>query len=356
MAPTSPDPRPEWLADAPLFQAWERFASADVAPFTIPGHKRAGHHLGRELGRLLDADVPLYGGADTVKLTAGVLDDAQRRAAELWGADRCWFSTGGSTQANLALCLALGAPGDQVLVARTAHRSVLSGLVLAGLEPIWLPVAADPDTGSPRPVTPDQVERALHEHPGVVAVLSTEPNYHGGLADVSALAEVAHRHGAALVVDQAWGAHLGFAPGLPSHALAAGADAMVTSAHKALPAFSQAALVLARTDRLDPARLDRAFEATATTSPSAAILASIDAARALLASPTGPAHLRRVSDLLAQARDRLRAAGLVVPGPEDHPPRAVRPPEAGDPLRRRRPGRPGRRSDPAGRRGSGGDG
>ena len=89
------------------------------------------------------------------------------------------------------------------------------------------------------------------------------------------------------MVDQAWGAHLGFAPGIPQHAFQAGADAMVTSAHKMLPAFSQASLVLASTERIDADRLERAFEATHTTSPSGAILASIDASRAFLGSADG---------------------------------------------------------------------
>ena len=126
------------------------------------------------------------------------------------------------------------------------------------------------------------------------------------------LATVAHRHGIPLVVDAAWGAHLGFHPALPPHALAAGADALVTSAHKALPAWSQGALVLARSRRVGRARFDAAVEATATTSPSGAILASIDAARALL-ERDGEALLGPVIEAVATVRDRLaRVPGLVV--------------------------------------------
>jgi lysine decarboxylase len=97
-----------------------------------------------------------------------------------------------------------------------------------------------------------------------------------------------------LIVDAAWAAYHGFHPDLPAHALAAGADGLVTSAHKTLPAYTQGALVLARTERLDRARLERAFDATHTTSPAGSIYASIDAARALLAR-----------DLLAQDGERL---------------------------------------------------
>ena len=128
----------------------------------------------------------------------------------------------------------------------------------------------------------------------------------------------AHAAGAPLVVDQAWGAHLGFHPGLPAHALAAGADALVTSAHKTLPAYTQAALVLANLDRIDASRLDRAFDATHTTSPAGAILASIDAARSVLARD-GETLLDRTIRLVAAARFRLREVPglLVLDGPPD---------------------------------------
>jgi lysine decarboxylase len=124
-----------------------------------------------------------------------------------------------------------------------------------------------------------------------------------------------------LLVDQAWGAHFGFGVGFPPHALAAGADAMVISAHKMLPAYSQAALVLARSGCLPAGRLDTAFDATDTTSPAGAILASTDGARALLAG-RGPELLARLAKLVAGTRQRLteRCGGLVTPGPGDFGP------------------------------------
>lgn len=314
------EPDVQWLADAPLFAAWRSFIRSDPTTFTIPGHKRRAGLLDPDLGRLLDADVPLYGGADTVKLTAGVLDDAQRRAAELWGADVCRFSTGGSTHANQVLCLAVLRPGDTVLVGRNAHRSVLSGLVLAGARPVWLTVAMDEATGVPLGVSPRTVAAALQQHPGAAAVLVTDPTYQGTISDLAGVVSAAHKHDVPVLVDQAWGAHLGFGPDLPPHALSLGADAMITSAHKMLPSFSQAAIVLAQGSRIDVDRLDRAFDATHTTSPSAAILASIDVARALLASSVGELLLGELLQSVERARAELRGLGLSVPAPHDQPP------------------------------------
>ena len=90
--------------------------------------------------------------------------------------------------------------------------------------------------------------------------------------------------------------------------MALGADAMVTSAHKTLVGYSQAALVVARTQRLDRDRLERGFEACATTSPAGSVLASVDASRALLTSAVGVdlldqllGHVRRVRSTLAES-------------------------------------------------------
>jgi lysine decarboxylase len=164
------------------------------------------------------------------------------------------------------------------------------------------------------------VRAALAEHPDAVAVFLGDPSYVGTYSELREHAHIAHAAGVPLLVDAAWAAYFGFHPDLPQHALQAGADAMVTSLHKTLPAYSQGAVVLARTARIDPGRLARAFDATHTTSPAGAIMAGVDGARALLEH-----HGERLlGDLLArlgQARTRLREIeGLqVLEGPGHDP-------------------------------------
>ncbi len=330
------DPRdPRGLrADAPLLDAWLRFttqaAAGALTPMSVPGHKQR-----RDLtGTVTAGDAPLYGGLDTIKHADELLAGAERRAAGLWGADWCRFSVAGSTHGNQALALAVGEPGQPIVVTRALHRSLLLGIVLAGLEPVWVLPEVDAATGLPGPVPVSAVRDALAGHPDTCAVFLGDPSYVGTTGDLAGHAAAAHEAGVPLLVDAAWAAHLGFHPGLPPHALAAGADAMVTSAHKVLPAYTQGALVLARTGRpgsagldparLDPARLDRAFEATHTTSPAGAIMASIDAARALLARD-GADLCARLIRTVAAARDRLRRVpGLdVLDGPGVEPAKLV---------------------------------
>ena len=302
------DPRdPLGLAsDAPLLAAWlnwtGRAAAGTLTPMSTPGHKQRQDLA----GAVVAGDAPLYGGLDAIKHADHLLADAQARAAALWGADWCRFSVAGSTHGNQAFCLAIGQPGQEVIITRTLHRSLLLGLVLAGLRPVWVRPDIDPRSGLPAAVAVQTVRDALAAHPAACGVILGDPSYVGTTGDLAGHARAAHEAGVPLIVDAAWAAYLGFHPDLPPHAIAAGADALVTSAHKTLPAYTQGALLLARTERLDVARLNRAFEATHTTSPAGSILASIDAARALLAREgpglCAPAAARRGRGPPAAAR------------------------------------------------------
>jgi lysine decarboxylase len=265
---------------APLLDAYLAYFEHKRSPFTIPGHKQRASRLDAGLGALVDSDVPLYGGLDEIKLTNQVLAQAEKLAADLWGADFARFSTGGSTHANQAVILALGKPGDKVAISRTAHRSVLSALVLAGLEPLWLTPDIDSATGIPLGIPVSELERVLSEKP--IALLLTEPGYLGTLSDIGALVTLAHSHSMPVIIDAAWGGHFGFHAEMPAHVLQMGADALITSVHKALPGYSASALLLAQTKFLSAQRLEQSFETTHTTSPAGAPLASIDATRALL--------------------------------------------------------------------------
>jgi arginine decarboxylase len=292
-------------ADAPLLAAWLSFmdqvAAGTLTPMGTPGHKQRQDLT----GAVVVGDAPLYGGLAAIKSADRLLADAHARAAALWGADWCRFSVAGSTHGNQTFCLALGQPGQEVIITRTLHRSLLLGLVLSGLRPVWVRPEIDPRSGLPAAVAVQTVTDTLAAHPAACGVILGDPSYVGTTGDLAGQAEAAHAAGVPLVIDAAWAAYLGFHPDLPPHAIAAGADALVTSAHKTLPAYTQGALLLARTERLDLARLNRAFEATHTTSPTGSILASIDASRTLLARD-GPRLCARLLRGVAAARQRLR--------------------------------------------------
>ena len=300
------------MSDTPLYDAYSRFLANAGTPFTVPGHKRNPDLV----DALLALDVPQYGGVEDRRVSQHYLVRAERLAGELWGADWCGFSVQGSSHGNEALALTLGKPGDRVIVARTLHKSLFFGLVLAGLEPVWVRPDIDAETGLTAGIPVARIEQALRLAPDACAVMVVEPSYVGGISDVGGIAEIAHAHGIPLIVDAAWGAHLGFHPDLPKHAISLGADALVTSIHKHITGFTQSSMVLAQSTRIDLERLETAFEGLHTTSPSGAILASIDRARGLL-EDRGEELLGNAIRLAEGARSRFREVpGLGVVGHE----------------------------------------
>ena len=290
------------MPGAALDDAAREFLAADIASFTTPGHGR-NPLVADDFLRL---DLPLTSAIDDLRESKGMLQAAEARAARAWGADWCRFVVNGSSQGNQAMALGSTRPGATVIVSRTIHKSLFAAFVLGGLEPVFVRPELDPATGLPGGMPTARIAAALAEHPDAAAVFLTEPSYVGVLSDVATIAATCHGAGVPLLVDGAWGAHLGFHPALPPHALASGADALVLSTHKTLPAFTQSALLLARADSLDLRRLAEAFDLLNTTSPSGAIYASIDRARALL-EHDGVALLDRTLQQAARVRAALQA-------------------------------------------------
>jgi arginine decarboxylase len=289
----------------PLADAVDWFVGRGFTPWSTPGHKRNRELVGDDA--LLAIDAPYTSGPDDLRTSADLIGQAERMAARTFGADWTRFSVHGSTHPNQALCLTAAHEGQQVIVARTSHKSVMAGLVLSGAEPVWVAPAVDEASGLALAVPHSQIEDAFERAPGARAVMLVEPSYLGLVSDIEAIAERVHSHGVPLICDQAWGAHLGFHPGTPDTALRRGADAIAMSTHKSITSFTQGALLHAReTGRIDLEKLGAAFDALLTTSPSAQIYASIDRARALM-ERRGHELVGRAIATAARARSLLAA-------------------------------------------------
>jgi lysine decarboxylase len=300
--------------NAPYLEAVTAYGFRGSTRFHVPGHKGgagADPGLRTALGdRALLLDVP----QDIEGIDAGPsptpYERAEGLAAEAYGAARTWFLTNGATQGNHALCLALAPPGARVLLQRNSHASLIDGLVLSGGIPTWVAPEYDDELGIAYGVSPEALARALEREPQVRAAFIVSPTYYGMAADVRACAQVAHRAGVALIVDNAWGAHFGFHPALPESPLALGADAVLTSTHKIVGSLTQSAMLhVSHGDRVDADLVARAVRLVRSTSPSSLLLASLDAARRQLAVH-GEAEL---AETLAAAA-RARAAIEAVPG------------------------------------------
>src|SRR5256712_2791089 len=271
---------------APYLDALREYASRDPARLHVPGHKGglgADPELLRAIGeRALSLDIPALTYGIDVGPEPTPFEQAQQLAAQAWGAQRTWFLINGASQGNIAAGLALAHHGEEVVLQRNVHSSTIDSLVLSGLRPTFAPPEVDPELGIAHCLTAHALEQALAATPGAVGAWVVSPTYFGAVADVRALAAVAHGHGMPLIVDEAWGAHLAFHDELPEHALAAGADLVISSTHKIVGSLTQSAMLhLGQPGGagIDEDAVDRAVTLTESTSPSSLLTGSLDAAR-----------------------------------------------------------------------------
>jgi arginine decarboxylase len=269
--------------EAPYLDAVVAYAARNPGRFHVPGHKGgegADPQLVADLGQAaFEHDVPA--GIEGIDIGPdSAFQRAQRLAAEAWGARRSWFLISGASQGNHAACLVLRHAGRKVVAQRNVHSSTVDGIVLGGLEPAFVAPELDAELGIAHCLTPESLRDALERTPDAVAALTVSPTYFGAVADVRGLAEVAHHRGVPLIVDEAWGAHLRFSPDLPESALECGADLVLSSVHKLFGSLTQSAILhLGRDELIDPDVVDRCVTLTESTSPSALLTASLDAAR-----------------------------------------------------------------------------
>jgi arginine decarboxylase len=231
---------------------------------------------------IMKLDVTELSSTDDLHHPEASIKEAQELAAKTFGAEETFFLVGGSTSGNLALILALCRPGDLILVQRNVHKSIINGLRLAGATAVFMTPSIDPLNGLATVPDIKLVEKALAQHPEAVAVLLSNPNYYGMSVHLQPYAELAHRYGKPLAVDEAHGAHYGLHPALPPSALAAGADIVVQSAHKTLPTLTMGAMLHVQGGLIDRSYLKECLAMIQSSSPSFPILSSIDISRAML--------------------------------------------------------------------------
>jgi arginine decarboxylase len=301
-------------ATAPIGDAIEDFHRRDALAFSIPAHRAGTGEVRNDAARwtgveAFRADPGMNHGVDNRHQSWQVEPAAMELFAEAVGADQTLFSTNGSSMNVHVALLAVAHPGDSVVMARNGHKSAFSALVLSGAMPIYVDPVYDERWQVAHGVEPAELDRVLAAHPEAKAAMVFTPTYYGVSADVKALAEITHRYDLPLLTDDAWGLDYSFCSRLPPSALECGADLAIGSVHKTLNGFGQTSVLSIQGDRIDSKRLELVFELEQSTSASALLIGSIDAARRQFQ--------REGEKLLSAAIDRalmLREAVELIPG------------------------------------------
>lgn len=251
-------------------QKLKALAQSDVYPFHMPGHKR-------QLSGFFpyELDITEIEGFDNLHHAKGLLFEAQQYAAQMYQSRKAYYLVNGSTCGILAAISAATTKGGRVLVARNCHKAVYNAIYLRGLKAEYVyPVATH--YGIQGQIQVADVERKLVEKPDIQAIVITSPTYDGLVSDVRAIADLAHAHGIPLIVDEAHGAHFGLDEAFPDNATVLGADAVIMSVHKTLPAPTQTAILHLCSDRINVTKMEKFLGIYETSSPSYVLMAGIE--------------------------------------------------------------------------------
>ncbi len=259
-----------------LTEKLKEYADSDMYPYHMPGHK-GNTDTGSVFDKLHGMDITEIDGFDDLHHATGILKAAQEEAAEAFGADRTFYLVGGSTVGILTAVSAALEPGSELLIARNCHKSVYHAAYLRGLRLHYILPEFDGDTQILKPVNAEQVREALLQYPNVGAVLITSPTYEGLAANVKEITEAVHERNLPLIVDEAHGAHFGFASSLPANSNVF-ADMVVQSLHKTTKALTQTAVLHVNGNRVPVARVQRFLDIYMTSSPSYLFMASMEEA------------------------------------------------------------------------------
>ena len=289
---------------APIYEALEEFKKMRVVPFDVPGHKRGRGNP--ELTRV-SMDVNSMKPLDNLCHPVSVIREAEELAAQAFGAAHAFLMVGGTTSAVQSMILSVAKRGDEIILPRNVHRSVMGAMVLCGAIPVYVNPECDDRLGIPLGMSVAAVKKAIEEHPRAKAILVNNPTYYGICSDIRSIVKLAHEKGMLCLADEAHGTHFYFGEGLPVSAMAAGADMAAVSMHKSGGSLTQSSLLLTG-PAVSAGYVRQIINLTQTTSGSYLLLSSLDISRRNLAL-RGKEAFARVVELANYARKEINAIG-----------------------------------------------
>lgn len=254
-----------------LYKKLKDYQNTDHYPFHMPGHKR---NMG-EMCNPYNIDITEIEGFDDLHHAEGILKKCQERAAAIYGAEETHFLINGSTGGILSAIAGSVKRRGKIAVARNCHKSVYHGILLNELDACYLYPEYVEEYGINGGIFPEDVEKLLEQEKDIQAVVITSPTYEGVVSDVETIAKIVHAKKIPLIVDEAHGAHFYFHDKFPKGALQCGADIVINSVHKTLPAFTQTALIHMQGTLVNREKVRKYLGIYQTSSPSYILMSGI---------------------------------------------------------------------------------
>ncbi len=295
---------------APIMEALQQFKSMRIVPFDVPGHKRGrgNPELTRFLGeQCLTVDVNSMKRLDNLCHPTSVILEAERLAADAFGAKHAFLMVGGTTSSVQSMIFSAVSRGDEIILPRNVHRSVINALVLTGAVPVYVNPQINDRLGISLGMCLNDVKEAIKKHPSARAVLVNNPTYYGICSDIISITAAAHEAGMLVLADEAHGTHFYFGGGMPVSAMAANADMSAVSMHKSGGSLTQSSFLLCG-QGVNPDKVRQFINLTQTTSGSYLLMSSLDISRKNLALH-GKHIFKKVAGLTQYARDEINQLG-----------------------------------------------
>ena len=267
--------------ETPIYTELDKYSKEHIIHFDVPGHKKnTNSPIAAAFGEriaLLDANSTKA--LDMLSNPTGVIQKAEDLIADAYSADYAFMLVNGSTFGIISMIMSACDPKDKIIMPRNVHKSAISGIILSGAVPIFIDPEIDIEYGITNGITYESVKKAIRQNPDVKAIFIINPTYFGTVSDLRAIIKLCHRHGIAVLVDEAHGSHFPFHPELPDGAMALGADMSTVSIHKTGGSMTQSSALLLNDKIISREKVRTIVNLMQTTSASYILLASIDVAR-----------------------------------------------------------------------------
>lgn len=276
--------------EQPILDGLIEYQTSGCYPWHMPGHKRRLNTIFPELvENPFSIDVTEVGNLDEFHNPEGIIKAAFERAADIYGSHKSYYLVNGSSCGLLAAISAVCKRGESLIVARNCHKAVYNAMRLLQIKPIYVMPEWNSELSMFGGISAEQVKKLIKRYPEAKGVLIVSPTYEGVVSDVEKIAKIAHKKGIPLIVDAAHGAHFEFMANVnetlsttnykkvPDPAIRKGADIVVESLHKTLPAMTQCAILHENSQIVESARLEEYLSIYQSTSPSYVFMASMEA-------------------------------------------------------------------------------
>lgn len=268
--------------NTPIIDSLKKIVDENIISFHMPGHKKGEIYrlLGYEniLENMYKLDTTEIPGTDNLHSPEECIKDSLKRASELFKSDKTFYLVNGSTCGIEAAIMAAVSPKEKIILNRDCHQSAINACIIGDIDPVYVSPSVNKDSNTLAGVSFEDVKSVIDDNLDVKAIFLTYPTYFGDVFDLRTICNYAHEKNMVVIIDEAHGAHLGLSDNLPNTALSQGADLVIQSTHKTLPAFTQSSMLHIKGNRIDINKLLNILRITESSSPSYLLMASLEIA------------------------------------------------------------------------------